>query len=638
MPNRPFDIDLQACGWLRAEVDGRLLLVNSTLRRLLGREHEPLDGAPIDGLLAGGARVLYHSYLLPLLQLHGRVEEFALALRHASGATVDVLLYASLRQDPGADSREVIEAVLVPMRERLRLEDELLRVKRAAEMAPGVIFQAVAADDRPLSMPYASDALRRLYALTPDEVRDDATPLFDRVEPEDRERVEKALRTRAPSGTEWRDRFRVTLPGRATAWHEARAVARHAPGGAVVWHGFIADVTAQREMEAALGQKEAAESASRAKSEFLARVSHELRTPLNGILGFAHLLRFEDAGTLTAEQRRRIDIIETSGRSLLALIDEVLDITRIEQGRVDVQTRPVLLRPLLEHALRMVEAPALARAVELVPPVCEPRLAALADPNRLSQVLANLLSNAVKYNRPGGHVTLVAAADAHGVRIAVGDSGPGLTEEQQRQLFQPFNRLGAERSGTEGTGLGLVITRQFVELMRGRLHVHSVPGRGSVFSVWLERCEPPAAPRAEAAAAPPPGAARRTRRVLYAEDNPVNALLMEAMIELRPGLALEVVSDGRALEAAALASPPDLLLLDLHLPEGDGIELLLRLRRHAPLAQVPAVVVSAAAMPEDVARAREAGCIDYWTKPLDVEGTLAKLDALFDSMTAATSR
>ncbi|MFO1272192.1 MAG: ATP-binding protein [Rubrivivax sp.] len=619
------DADALPCGWLRLEVGGRLHATNEPLRRLLGREQQALEGEWVDTLLAGGARVLYHSYLMPLLQLHGRVEEFALGLRHADGSTVDALVYAVLRPAEGGD---VVEATLVPMRERRRLEDELLRVRRAAEMAPGVIFQIVSTSSGGLAMTYASDALRRLYQLTPEQVRRDAAPLLDRVDPAHRARVADALRAAAPSGREWRDRFRVVLPGRGEAWHEARAVARLDAGGRTVWHGFIADVTDQRTLEGAVREKEAAESASRAKSRFLARMSHELRTPLNGILGFARLLRIDESGTLSAEQRRRLGIIEDSGRSLTRLIDQVLDITRIEQGGLALRREPVPLRPLLEHALRMVEAPALARGITLAPVDCPPPLAVLADRDRLAQVLANLLSNAVKYDRPGGRVTLTASQDGCGVRIAVADTGPGLSEDQQRQLFQPFNRLGAERTGVEGVGLGLLISRQLVELMGGTITVLSAPGRGSEFAVRLAPAALPAPP-AEVPAVPPRAAPSRPRRVLYVEDNPVNAMLMEAVFELRPGWSLEVVGDGTALERAALAAPPDLLLLDLHLPDGDGVELLRNLRRHAALAETPAVVVSAAAMPEDVARALAAGCAGYWTKPLDVDRALARMETLF---------
>jgi CheY-like chemotaxis protein len=241
-------------------------------------------------------------------------------------------------------------------------------------------------------------------------------------------------------------------------------------------------------------------------------------------------------------------------------------------------------------------------------------------------VLLNLLSNAVKYNRPAGRVRLAAQAAGDGVCILVGDSGAGLSEAQQQALFQPFNRLGAERSKVEGTGLGLVITRSLVQLMGGRLTVDSMPGQGSVFSVWLPRADVPPATRPDA-----------PRRVLYAEDNPVNQLLMEALFALRPGVTLSTVACGAKMVEEALRAPPDLLLVDLHLPDGDGIEWLQRLREHTALASTPAVVVSASVLPEDAARAAAAGCADYWTKPLNVQDTLTRVDDLLAHLPQAAA-
>ena len=513
------------------------------------------------------------------------------------------------------------------MRERRRLEDELLRVKRAADLSPCMIFQLDMPDEGPGQMRYASQALRRLYGLAHESLADSVQPLFDRIHPDDRARVEAGLRRAVDSGTAWQEAWRVGSDADAAVWHEGYAVARGGVPGVTVWHGHIADATQRRTLEAVVVAKETAESASRAKSEFLARISHELRTPLNGILGFSHLLAVDQSSPLTAEQQRRLQIIETSGRNLLHLVDEVLDVTRIEQGAMQVTLAAVPLRAVLEEALRVVEVQALRAGVTLEPAECLPGLAVTADRQRLMQVLMNLLSNAVKYNRPAGRVGLSAQAAGDNVCIQVADSGDGLSEAQQQALYQPFNRLGAERSKVEGTGLGLVITRSLVELMSGRLSVASTPGQGTVFSVWL----PPAD-------APPPVAVPDTpRRVLYAEDNPVNAMLMEALFAMRSGLTLHAAECGAQMLEEALRAPPDLLLIDLHLPDGDGIEWLQRLRQHALLAATPAVVVSASVLPEDTERATAAGCVDYWTKPLNVQNTLARLDRLLAQHPQATA-
>ena len=251
---------------------------------------------------------------------------------------------------------------------------------------------------------------------------------------------------------------------------------------------------------------------------------------------------------------------------------------------------------------------------------CEESLVVRADAARLSQILANLLSNAVKYNRPHGRVDVQARREGDELRIDVCDTGLGMNEEQRAQLFQPFNRLGAERTHTEGTGLGLVITRDLIGLMGGRLQVDSEPGRGTRMSVLL----PPgaAATRSSPVLSPMPEAAMRPvgrmARVLYVEDNAVNALLVEAMLQPLPDVSLRVAEDGAAALVSVRTEQPDLLLLDMNLPDIDGCALLADLRGVGGLDSVPAVAVSADAMPAQIERARRAGFHAYWTKPLDV--------------------
>jgi len=591
---------------------------------------------PFDRLLGAAARVLDQSYLVPLLRLHGHLQEFSLALQAADGSTVDVLLFANSREVPASTAvpgDRVYDLVLVPIRQRRRLEEEMLRVKRAADEAPGMVFQLLCLPDGRAHFPYVSEAVRVLYATTPMAALESAEAVFARVLAEDRPALGLAL-SQGAVGTPLRCSVRVQRRDGSLAWHDLSAMPRRLASGVVLWHGHVADVTQRRAMEAALAERQAAEQASRDKSEFLARVSHELRTPLNGILGFTQLLLTQAADNLRDDQRQRLAVVQDAGQGLLGLINDVLDITSIEMGQLSLQLQPLLLTEAVERALRAVETQAQDAGVALLRPP-DSGLWALADARRLHQVLLNLLSNAIKYNQRGGRVTLALrpvageAGAADRVAIAVTDDGPGLTVEQQRHLFEPFNRLGAERGGTEGTGLGLAISQQLVALMAGRLQVHSLPGAGCTFELLLPRVgvAPPAPPPAADLA--PLAAALPTRgRVLYVEDNPVNALLMEAIVGLRPGVQLQVAGSVAQGLAAALAEPPDLLLLDLHLPDGDGASLLQALRADARLASVPAVAVSAAARADDLARAREVGFAAYWTKPLVVEDVLAGLDAL----------
>ena len=432
-------------------------------------------------------------------------------------------------------------------------------------------------------------------------------------------------------------------------WHDWSATPRRLASGVTLWHGHAADVTQRRLMADALAERQAAEQASRAKSEFLARVSHELRTPLNAILGFAHLLLTQHADNLRDDQRHRLGVVHSSGQGLLGLINELLDITSIEIGQLSLRLQALPLAGVVARALQGVASQAQLAGVRLRGPATVTGLV-LADERRLQQVLLNLFGNAIKFSPRGSRVTLgvavvarpagVEGLDADTVCLTVTDSGPGLSDEQQRHLFEPFNRLGAERSGIEGTGLGLVISRQLAVLMKGAIGLRSEPGLGCVFELRLPGVAagppppplpppPPPLPEGSTAAS---GSRSPTRgRVLYVEDNPVNVLLMEAIIGLRPGVQLQVAGSVAQGLAAALANPPDLLLLDMQLPDGDGVSLLQALRAPPHSSNVPAVVVSAAARASDLARAREVGFAAYWTKPVVVDDVLAGLDRLLSS-------
>jgi PAS domain S-box-containing protein len=629
--------DQLPCALATVTPEGVLLAANPALGALLGRDTAACCGGPFDALLSTAGAVIYQSYLMPLLRLHGHLQEFSFSLRQADGQPLEVLLYASSRL---VGTQRVHDLVMVPIRQRRRVEEEMLRVKRAADEAPGMIFQLLCLPDGGGHFPYVSEAVRVLYGSTPQAARASAEVVFGQVLADDRAALLRSRDAAAAASSTWRASARVARSDGQVAWHEFSASPRQLANGVTLWHGHVADVTQRRAMEQALADREAARQASQAKNEFLARVSHELRTPLNGILGFSHLLLSQGADNLRADQRRRLAIVQTAGQGLLHLINEVLDITSIEMGQLGLHAAPLPLDAAVDTALAVVEPQAAAAGVHLARGAMT-GLTVQADARRLQQVLVNLLSNAIKYNHQGGRVDVRASAEADAAPgpalacIEVIDTGRGLTPAQQQQLFQPFNRLGVERDVVDGTGLGLVISRQLVQLMRGSLSVHSVPGQGSCFRVHLPLHRPLVAapdPVAPVAAGAAPAAADQpspTRgRVLYVEDNAVNVLLMEAIVGLRPGVHMQVCTDAASGLAAATAQPPDLLLLDMQLPDADGCDLLQRMRASPALASVPAVVVSAAARNDDLARARRAGFIGYWTKPLEVDEVLAGLDRL----------
>jgi len=639
------------CGVAVVDEGGRVRQANAALGRLLGQPAADLVSLPFDSLLAPAAAVLYQSYLLPLLRLHGEVGEFELVLKSADGARPSVLFYAAVR--PLADGcDDGMDVVVVPVRERRRVADELLRVKRAADLAPGMMFQLVRSPQGQLRFAYVSQAVRALYGVSAEAAAADAQAVLGQLHPEDAARLQARLAASgagAPAAEwaneAWTELLRVQRPGAAPAWHEMHAAPQPGRDGTGVWHGFVADATLRLQLAAERAEHQSAEAQARARSELLARISHEFRTPLNAIIGFSQLLTRPDADALSPRQRQQLQTIAGAGASLLHLVNDVLELSALDSTPTELHCSAVPLRPLLAQALALVEPQAVEAGVTLAPLQCDDALQALADAQRLGQVLANLLSNAVKYNVRGGQVALQATAHgAEQVCITIADSGPGFTPEQQARLYEPFNRLGAERSGRPGTGLGLVITRNLVKLMGGAIGLHSEVGRGACFSVTLPQATgsaglAPSPPRQALADGGSPAAAEvpsgRDFDVLYVEDDEVNTVLMQAILALRPAVRLQLAADATTALAQALRRPPALLLVDLHLPDADGFTLVQRMRTHAVLARVPVVLVSAATGAGERERAEREGFVACWAKPLDVAQTLAALDSL---MAAATAR
>jgi signal transduction histidine kinase/ActR/RegA family two-component response regulator len=387
----------------------------------------------------------------------------------------------------------------------------------------------------------------------------------------------------------------------------------------------------QRAEEAARLAREEADRANRAKSEFLSRMSHELRTPLNAVLGFGELLDMDD---LTQEQRDSVHHILKGGRHLLDLINEVLDIARIESGRMALSLEPVSVREVLDEVLDLVRPLASEQYISLRSELddgTDPFV--LADRQRLKQVLLNLLSNAVKYNREGGKVTVLFEDRTDGrVRIAVTDEGQGIAPEQAARLFVPFERLGADLAGIQGTGLGLALSKGLVEAMGGLLRVESVPGAGSTFVVELPRTAKPQAID-EGVSPDVPSEAPASggpRTLLYIEDNSANYQLIEKALGRRPELHLLWAVQGNLGVDLARQHQPDLVLLDLHLPDMSGEQVLRLLRDDPRTAQIPVVVLSADATPGQVGKLLAAGAVEYLTKPLQVRRFLEVVDHILE--------
>jgi signal transduction histidine kinase/CheY-like chemotaxis protein len=377
--------------------------------------------------------------------------------------------------------------------------------------------------------------------------------------------------------------------------------------------------------------------ATQAKNTFLSSTSHELRTPLNAILGFAQLLQLSD---LAHEDEEGVEHILGAGQHLLALINELIDIARIESGEFSLSVEPVAVQPVVEETCTLMAPLAADRSITISQPSPPPGLAVKADRQRLRQVLVNLLSNAIKYNHDNGTVTITCQADSPDqASLTVADTGPGVSTADLERIFDPFERLGADQSAIEGTGIGLPLARAFAEAMGGHLTADSIPGEGTTFTITLPRTPDVAQTPADDAGVPAPriapdDSAGESIRVLYIEDNPANIEVVTRFLRTRPRMRLQSSTSGKSGLEAATREVPDLILLDLHLPGLHGDEVLRRLRSNPATAGIPVAILSAEASPSIIRNMRTRGVIAYLTKPLD----LAELGRLLDSAEAGHDR
>jgi PAS domain S-box-containing protein len=547
-----------------------------------------------------------------------------------NGELLWVNLTASIMRDKDGKPHHYV-TMLKDVTEGKRAEDALHESKRDLEAAVQAnqlimdnsldVICTVDEEGRFLTVNAASE---QLWGYTPAELT--GRKYIDLVHPDDRAKTAQTEADLKIDGkvTDFVNRY-IRKDGAlvdvlwSATWSES----------AKTFFGVAHDVTERAKMEKALQEaKDEADRANNAKSEFLSRMSHELRTPLNAILGFGQLLERQNP---TDTQRTRLTHIISAGRHLLDLINEILDIARIEAGRLQLSLEPVCVSEALNEAIDLVRPLAAERKVQLetIDSInSDPSI--LADRQRLKQVLLNLLANAVKYNRAAGRVSVALDQQAGGrLRISISDEGPGIPVSKRHRLFSPFDRLGAENSEMQGTGLGLALSKRLTEAMGGTIG-ESAPANGASF--WIEF--PLVANligalgriSREAADASRFDLGSKTNTLLYIEDNLSNLTLIEHVLEGRSAIKLISAMQGLLGLELAVRHQPDLILLDIHLPDITGVEVLARLRTEPRTRAIPVVVLSADATKGQVDRLMAVGANDYLTKPLDVDRFLKVID------------
>jgi len=602
-------------------LDERFIRVNATLCQMVGySEDELIDRTPLDITHRDDVE---RSKELAQAILNGtdrcRVEKRYL---HKRGAVLWATRTACMIRDE-AGKPEHFLIMVEDISERKRTETALGQSKRQLESAlhaKQLIMDhsqdVICTVDEAGRFITVNAACEQLWGYRPDELV--GRQYIDLVHPEDRPKTAKAEADLKVAGkvADFVNRY-VRKDGAlvdvlwSATWSERNKT----------FFGVAHDITERLRIERALREAKAeADRANQAKSEFLSRMSHELRTPLNVILGFGQLLEKQNP---TNTQKIRLAHINTAGRHLLRLINEVLDISRIEAEKLQLSLEPVCLADVLEEAIGLMRPLATEREINfLIPQVLDRRCYVLTDRQRFNQVMLNLLTNAIKYSPLKGKVTVSYGASKSGtIRIRVNDNGPGIPKQKLSRLFTPFDRLGAEQSTIEGTGLGLALSQRLMKAMQGSIGVNSTVGEGSTFWVELPRAASPlervlSEKRNESE--PEEFSSTAKRKILYVEDNLSNVTLIEHMLREQPETQLITAMQGQLALDLARKHSPDVILLDLHLPDLPGWDVLSQLQHEEATRHIPVVIISADATPGEIKRLMAAGAHAYLTKPIQI--------------------
>ncbi|ALO46893.1 response regulator [Pseudohongiella spirulinae] len=521
---------------------------------------------------------------------------------------------------------ELISSALKRCEAELRAEShkEMLRI--------GQVFANIGTWDWNIktNQLYWTERIAPLFGYEEGEVETSYDNFMAAVHPEDRQAVGDAINASLNDKQPYEIEHRVVWPDGTVRWLlERGSVVYDADGVPDQMIGVVQDIDDRKRAEMDLqAARLEADRANLAKSEFLSSMSHELRTPMNVILGFAQLLRYDE--DLSEEAKDSVSEILKSGNHLLELINEVLDLAKIESGRLTISQEPIEINQLLNDCVRQISPLADERNIG-IRVVTESSLAVVADHTRLRQILLNLLSNAVKYNRESGRISVdICRLEKGRIKLSITDTGTGIEDDQISHIFEPFNRLGKESSAVEGTGIGLAISKQLIEMMGGEIHVSSTKGEGSCFWIVLDAADSISSTDLSdqiepCLDAPDLTISTERRPVLYIEDNPSNIRLMANIVSKRPDFEFVSAMSPQLGIDLAQSRKPDLIFLDINLPDMDGYAVLRKLRNIDALKATPVIAITANAMKKDMERGMAAGFADYLTKPIQVSEVLAIL-------------